>query len=1741
VFSAVAGVQAITQEFLPMLRNKQLSLSKSRSARRRSNRASLVASLFRKPRLEMLETRALLAANPLTSIPVLNSNPAASAALYLDFNGHFEATWGTNSNITTPVFDRDGDYSTFSEDELAFMTDVWKVVAEDYAPFNINVTTVEPAVLAPGVPASQANGVALRVAIGGSASTSGISSAGSLGVAYPNSFTSSIANVAYVFPIMPGGSNTFPTHVGGGASHEAGHSFGLYHQSSTGTEAIMFGSSGGEDERWVLGTNQYGYVQDDMAVLSNSLNGFGYRADDFGGSISNATPLVDSNGAMTGSGIIGSASDVDMFSFTTPGANGVKIDVQGSVIGQNLDVVFDLLDAAGNVIGTANPTDSLDATLILPSSGMRYLAVRSTGVYGRVGQYTISVSPALQGVEVVAGKSGLSTSEQGLSDSFTVRLTSKPAADVTINVSSSDESEGIVSPGQIVFTADNWYLPQTAVVSGVDDFSVDGISAYSINFDSVSADTNYAGMSIASLQASNADNDVPGSSVQLGGSQADIKIDQQGNLIVTGNFSIPTDFDPGPGVTLLTPGGARDGYIAKYSPTYELIWAKSFVATSNITYSYSLDLDTAGNIYVAGTTYAASTAFGDTVLTNPSSGNAYLTKLDSTGDFLWARGWGGTLSGGAHQVRVGSNGNIIVGGSYQGTMDANPGSGTFTITSAGSYDSYVSQFTPAGLFISSTSLGGTEQDFLRQLEVDNAGNIYAAGYFYGTGQFGSQTLTSTGSSDQFLMKMNHDGSIEWARQVAGLGLPASVAGLAVDANGSVYLAAAFTGDINFGPGTPTLTDTGTRSSYLAKWDSSGTLQRADQFSGDDKVSILGMEIGADGNLNLFGYLQGTADLDPGPGEAIRTSSGVQDSIILRLDANHQFLDLVQIARASGNIAALDVDARGNVIVAGAFGGGAPVKLPTGDVFDGSNGDGYMYLLKLNIAAGVTVGPSVGLVTSEDGTSTNFNVVLDIPPTADVTIPVSSSDSNEGVVSTSSLTFTPANWNVPQTVVVTGVDDTAIDGDKSYSIVLGPATSTDPAYDGLDANDLSVTNADNDQPLVMFSDSFEVGEWNGLWVEDSQNDWFRSTQRATDGSWAAEVDGSANNATLTIGSAINLSGMQTATLTFDWLIESGFDAGEYLSLDISTNGGSSWIQDVRRLSGNVDTENVWHNETVDLSAYSSSNLKIRFRSKVSASDEDANVDNVRITAIPAGPNTPPVAVAGGPYAVNEGGSVTLSASGSSDNDGTISNYAWDFDGDGQYDDASGASVDFATNQSGSHVIGLQVTDNRGATATTTTTVGVNNVAPTASAGVDQSSSKGAVVNLSAASSTDPGNDIVSYAWDLNGNGQYSDASGASATFSSAVAGVFTVSVKVTDADGAVSFDSATITVSDASTKFYVVNDASTDATYEYAADGSSIENYAINSGNSSPRGAASTAAGTTVWVADKNRKVFVYDTAGGMHGSWTAGTLSSKAQVEGLATNGTDVWIVDNRSDTVYRYAGAAGRLSGSQTAASSFSLNTSNTNPKGIVTDGTYVWVVNDSTTDKVFKYTLSGSLVGSWTIDPGSQTPTGLTIDPANGSQSIWIVDSGTDRVYEYDAARGRTSGSQAAGITFALASVNSNPQGIADPPPPVKLAAEPQRSSAATDGITTMIASPSSLVLKTDRGLRDEPQDVSLSIDQAQHSNIASRATFTDNRDHLSGLVAAKLAKVSSASDVDDLFASNGTFESIDDGLLAILAQPR
>jgi len=269
-----------------------------------------------------------------------------------------------------------------------------------------------------------------------------------------------------------------------------------------------------------------------------------------------------------------------------------------------------------------------------------------------------------------------------------------------------------------------------------------------------------------------------------------------------------------------------------------------------------------------------------------------------------------------------------------------------------------------------------------------------------------------------------------------------------------------------------------------------------------------------------------------------------------------------------------------------------------------------------------------------------------------------------------------------------------------------------------------------------------------------------------------------------------------------------------------------------------------------------------------------------------------------------------------------------------------------------------------------------------------------------------------------------------------------------------------------TKFFVP-DSSADATFQYAADGSPGGSTSLGGGNDDARGATAHSTGSTLWVVDEDQNVYVYDESGNLQGSWHSTDVS---RPEGIATDDTDLWIVDGQSDSVYRYSGAAGFLSGSHAANSTFKLDNANKNPTGITTDGTHIWVVNDKmNADTVFKYTVAGSLVGSWNLDNANTRPEGITIDPTNVND-VWIVDDGTDQVFQYAGGAGWNSGSHAAAATFDLSAGNSSPRGIADPPPPEQGESRPTSASfsghfaTAVDRIWDQAASPAKRPARAD-----------------------------------------------------------------------------
>lgn len=349
--------------------------------------SALPVSVVDKP--QKVSTAAL---HPLTDIPVLNSNPSAFAKLYLDFDGDPPSNWSGSSVPVTPAYDQDNNVDTFSDGELNSIKQIWQRVSEKYSPFKINVTTV--------LPSNFNDKHAQKIVIGGDGAWLG-SPAG--GVSQVGSFFNSQPNVSYVFPDELSNGNA--KFVAEATAHEAGHSFGLTHQSTyNGTTKVDEYNPGDSKKAPIMGdsynatrglwwkgqsSNSSTSQQDDLAILSGSSDGFGYRVDDHGSTQATANPLTINGTSVSAAGIIERMTDADVFSFQT-GSGQISLVGHVATIGPTLDLKLELRDASYNVVATASSTNLAESISANVAAGTYYLVVLSQGNYGDLGQYTVT-------------------------------------------------------------------------------------------------------------------------------------------------------------------------------------------------------------------------------------------------------------------------------------------------------------------------------------------------------------------------------------------------------------------------------------------------------------------------------------------------------------------------------------------------------------------------------------------------------------------------------------------------------------------------------------------------------------------------------------------------------------------------------------------------------------------------------------------------------------------------------------------------------------------------------------------------------------------------------------------------------------------------------------------------------------------------------------------------------------------------------------------------------------------------------------------------------------------------------------------------------------------------------------------------------------------------------------------------------------------------------------------------------
>ncbi|HVK08487.1 MAG TPA: hypothetical protein VM597_06880 [Gemmataceae bacterium] len=422
--------------------------------------------------------------------------------------------------------------------------------------------------------------------------------------------------------------------------------------------------------------------------------------------------------------------------------------------------------------------------------------------------------------------------------------------------------------------------------------------------------------------------------------------DTAGNGCAIGTFTGTVDFDPSANTSTLTAftnpnDSSRDTtFVAKYDPDGNFQWAQR--AGGGQVADAAVDAD--GSVYLVGN-FSGTHTFGSTPLTAAGYEDAFVAKVDGTGAVAWAVQAGGTSGGSEDAGRglaIDGQGNVFISGSFgvAATFGTLPPVTSGTAWPAG----FAARINPTdGTFVwakATRFLAGSGQTGVSPdgIGVDGDGRVTISGGYYGSFDFdpgaGTTTLTSAkraggyASSDIFLWQLGAaDGAFRWARTIGGNGRDGG-GDLSVDAAGNIYSVGGFEGNQDFDPGKGRYTLSG-GGRYLLKLSAAGNFIWARGGAG---VAV-GEQIALDATgIYMTGTLSGTADFDPGPGAASRTSAGGTDAYVLKLDTNGNYVWVVTAGGAGDDRGvSVAVDGSGNVWAVGGFTGTADFDPGAGEL------------------------------------------------------------------------------------------------------------------------------------------------------------------------------------------------------------------------------------------------------------------------------------------------------------------------------------------------------------------------------------------------------------------------------------------------------------------------------------------------------------------------------------------------------------------------------------------------------------------------------------------------------------------------------------------------------------------------------------------------------------------------------------------------------------------------------------------
>ena len=440
-----------------------------------------------------------------------------------------------------------------------------------------------------------------------------------------------------------------------------------------------------------------------------------------------------------------------------------------------------------------------------------------------------------------------------------------------------------------------------------------------------------------------------------------ISADYPGYVYVVGSFTGTVDFDPGAGVVNLTSDGATDGFVLKLDTTGVLIWVKKIggVLSQNLN---SVAVDTIGGVYISGAFTGTTDLDPSPTLQNVTSNGGtdiVIFHLDSAGNYVWGKSFGGTGADDGTAVVIDSLGNTYVTGTFANTVDFDPGPAVVNLISNGNtatdIDVFLVKLDLNANLIWARGTGGLGKDTCRSLALDNQLNIFLTGGFSGTVDFdpGPAVVSLTSSSlyasntNGFLVKFNSAGILDWAR---GFGWTAHTIGLALatDHVGDVFVTGQFIGTVDLAPlGGAAFVFNGFNDIFLSKFDGNGNFQWGRRIGGTAHDHAYCLKVDNLGDIYLSGsfalessWTQAPfVDLDPGPN--IYRATSITDgprSFVAKLNGAGDFYWARWFSGGTTNthssiLCYLALDGQSNLYMTGSFLGQInPVDFDPGPTF-----------------------------------------------------------------------------------------------------------------------------------------------------------------------------------------------------------------------------------------------------------------------------------------------------------------------------------------------------------------------------------------------------------------------------------------------------------------------------------------------------------------------------------------------------------------------------------------------------------------------------------------------------------------------------------------------------------------------------------------------------------------------------------------------------------------------------------------